>query len=251
MLRDLSTDRPDQTESPYTVDAGHLQVEMDMSFFSRDEHNPELEDMREDTLLIAATNFRIGLLSNFELNFIFEPYVNVDSENRSGGVNDERKGFGDVTVRAKVNFWGNDGGKTAFAVLPSLKIPTNSGKVGNNDIEGGVIFPFALELGERISLGTHFGLDFVRNDPGDADKYSTDFVFSAALGIDLGGGLGCYLETFNAINSAGGSDNWTSSFDFGFTYLLNPDLQLDAGVNLGVTRIADDINVFVGLSRRW
>src|SRR5688572_5942243 len=27
-MREMSTDRPDQTESPYTVDAGHVQVEM-------------------------------------------------------------------------------------------------------------------------------------------------------------------------------------------------------------------------------
>ena len=29
LLRDLSTDRPDLTESPYTVDAGHFQIETD------------------------------------------------------------------------------------------------------------------------------------------------------------------------------------------------------------------------------
>jgi hypothetical protein len=30
-MRTLSTDRPDKTESPYTVDAGHFQVEMDFA----------------------------------------------------------------------------------------------------------------------------------------------------------------------------------------------------------------------------
>src|SRR5262245_66185319 len=30
LMREMSTDRPDQTESPYTVDAGHFQVEMDL-----------------------------------------------------------------------------------------------------------------------------------------------------------------------------------------------------------------------------
>ena len=30
LMRELSTDRPDKTESPYTVDAGHLQIEVDL-----------------------------------------------------------------------------------------------------------------------------------------------------------------------------------------------------------------------------
>ena len=35
-LRPLSTDRPDTTESAYTVDAGHFQFEMEMAAFTRD-----------------------------------------------------------------------------------------------------------------------------------------------------------------------------------------------------------------------
>jgi hypothetical protein len=37
-MREMSTDRPDQTESAYTVDAGHFQVEMDLvsAMFDRD-----------------------------------------------------------------------------------------------------------------------------------------------------------------------------------------------------------------------
>ena len=29
-MREMSTDRPDKTESPYTVDAGHFQIESDL-----------------------------------------------------------------------------------------------------------------------------------------------------------------------------------------------------------------------------
>jgi len=30
LMREMATDRPDKTESAYTVDAGHFQVEMDL-----------------------------------------------------------------------------------------------------------------------------------------------------------------------------------------------------------------------------
>src|ERR1700690_3325848 len=34
LMRDLSPDRPDGTESPFTVDAGHYQLEMDFANFT-------------------------------------------------------------------------------------------------------------------------------------------------------------------------------------------------------------------------
>ena len=38
---------------------------------------------------------------------------------------------------------------------------------------------------------------------------------------------------------------------FGFTYGIGPNIQLNAGMNVGVTRSADDLNPFVGLSVRF
>jgi hypothetical protein len=51
--------------------------------------------------------------------------------------------------------------------------------------------------------------------------------------------------------SAAGDADWIGTFDFGFTCGVTPNLQLDAGLNVGVTRSADDLNPFVGLSVRY
>jgi long-subunit fatty acid transport protein len=45
--------------------------------------------------------------------------------------------------------------------------------------------------------------------------------------------------------------DWIGTFDFGATYKLTPNIQLDAGLNLGLTRSADDANPFVGLTVRY
>jgi outer membrane putative beta-barrel porin/alpha-amylase len=37
----------------------------------------------------------------------------------------------------------------------------------------------------------------------------------------------------------------------GLTYWLSDNLQLNAGVNIGLTRAADDYNPFVGLAWRF
>ena len=37
LMRDMDTDRPDTTESPYTVDAGHVQIEFSLTEYARDD----------------------------------------------------------------------------------------------------------------------------------------------------------------------------------------------------------------------
>jgi long-subunit fatty acid transport protein len=44
---------------------------------------------------------------------------------------------------------------------------------------------------------------------------------------------------------------WVGTVDAGLTYRLTGNLQFDAGVNLGVTDAADDINTFLGLAWRF
>ena len=51
------------------------------------------------------------------------------------------------------------------------------------------------------------------------------------------------------MSSRGGP--WVGTVDLGFTYALTSNVQLDAGVNAGVTRAAPDVNPFVGVSVRY
>ena len=61
--------------------------------------------------------------------------------------------------------------------------------------------------------------------------------------------LGGYVEFFSETSSRGGP--WVGTVDVGLTYGMTEDIQLDAGVNVGVTRAAEDVNPFVGLSVRF
>ena len=64
------------------------------------------------------------------------------------------------------------------------------------------------------------------------------------------GKLGGYVEFFSLVSAERGAD-WIGTVDAGLTYALTDDIQLDAGVNVGVTRAADDINLFFGISMRF
>ena len=146
LWREFSTDRPDKTETPFTVDAGRVTMEADLFVYTRDTNSPD--GTRTESFNYFVPNFKVGLLNNIDLQIIPEVY-NVVRTTPKGSPTQERSGFGDLTVRMKINFWGNDGGQTAFGMMPFIKFPTNQNNLGNNSIEGGIIFPLAIGLSDK------------------------------------------------------------------------------------------------------
>lgn len=241
-LRDMSTDRPDATESPYTVDAGRIQVEMDLVGYTYDRR----DGITTRAFDIMPFNLKIGLTNTADLQLVYDAYSRVRTS--GGGITDKETGFGDLTIRLKQNIWGNDGGKTAFAIMPFVKIPTNNIDGLNNDVEGGIIVPLAIDLGGGVGLGLMTEVDILRTE--DGRDYEPTFVNSAALGFELTDKWGMYVEAFVERSAEAGAET-VVTLNGGFTYAVNENLQLDAGANVGVTDAADDLKVFVGLSRRY
>lgn len=242
LMRELSTDRPDKTESPYTVDAGHFQIESDLVTYVYDREG----DIRLDDWTAAGLNLKAGLLSWMDLQVVIESYRHVRV--RENGTVFRASGFGDTTVRLKMNLWGNDGGTTAFALMPFVKFPTASEGLGNDAVEGGLILPLAISLPADWDMGLMFEVDF--NEDADERDHHAEFIQTITFSRDIVGKLGGYIEFFSQVSEEAGSD-WIATVDFGFTYAVSDDIQLDTGLNIGVTDAADDLNPFVGLTLRF
>ncbi|MFM8469127.1 MAG: transporter [Limisphaerales bacterium] len=246
-LREMATDRPDKTESPYTVDAGHFQIELDLATYAYDKHNPARDGTLIRTWNIAPMNLKVGLLNNVDAQFIIQPHTRVRTSDPTAGVTRQR-GFNDFITRVKFNLWGNDGGDTAFGLMPYIKLPTNQDQLGNRSVEGGLVAPLTVELPAGWSLGTMAQLDLTRDTR--SSGHHPELIASASFSHDIVGGLAGYAEFFQSLSLERGAP-WVATVDFGLTYALTKNLQLDAGINLGVSRAADDWNPFVGISWRF
>jgi hypothetical protein len=232
LMRPMSTDRPDRTESPFTVDAGHVQIEMDIANWTR--------DRSDDSFIFGGTNLKFGLLHNVDIQFVFGGHQSIE---------DGTDGVGDLETRLKINLWGNDGGKTAFAVMPFVKWPTASDGVGDNDsIEGGVIFPLAIELSESVGLGLMYEIDILKDS--DGSGYHADHVATATVGFDLTEKLGMYLEAAAEFPSKKEGD-FAAIASVGWTFSPTENLQWDLGANFGLNNAAPDFDPFLGLSVRF
>lgn len=240
-LRDLTTDRPDTTESPFTIDAGHVQVETTIFGYSRTQG--DANGNHAESFEFATTNLRIGLTSAFELNVVVHPF----GISAPGGGVARQQGIGAIDGRAKLNLIGNDGSKVALALLPYVSIPTDrSNGVSPRYAEFGLLVPLAFDLGGRFGLGLNAGINARRDGP--ADPYRVYGVATASLAMSWNDRLGSYYEV--AVE-AGGNQPAATSLNTGITWLAGDNLQLDAGTQFGVSGDAAQVGPFIGFSLRF
>jgi hypothetical protein len=250
LLRELTTDRPDTTESPFTVDAGRIQVEANVLGYARS--RPDQDGTATDGYEIGTTNIRIGLTSYAEFNLVWQPLGVVRTREVDPANAFRQSGIGGVDLRAKVNLWGNDTFEktgSALALLPYVTLPTDRHNgISPEFVEGGLILPYAMKLPAKFGLGLNGGVAWIKSEVGAG--YHAEYLASASLAYEWSEKLGTYYEVaarFNAHDPRGD----VVVLGSGLTVKLDKNLQLDAGVNVGVTSAADRINPFVGVSRRF
>jgi len=248
LMREMSADRPDVTETPYTVDAGHFQLEMDVLRYSYDRHTSARDQVRTETVGIAPMILKLGILNSVDLELGISPYNSIRTHDFASGTVTYDRGFGDLVPRVKFNILGNDGGKVAVALLPSVKIPTSQDNIGNDSVEGGLTVPIAIDLAYGFDLGTDISVSMLRDNSGDG--YHAEFLNTLTLARDISGPVAMYVEFVSGL-SLEQSAPWTATFNTGLTYQLSPDIRLDGGINIGLTRSAEDLTPFFGITWRF
>jgi len=242
-MREFSPDRPDKTESPYTVDAGHFQLETDFANYTDTKQSGE----HTKAWQVGDFNLKAGLLNNVDIQLAYDSYLNVQTKARTGE-STRVSGWGNLTARLKVNLWGDDGGTTAFALLPYVKFPTSTGNLGNNAVEGGMILPLAVKLPWDFDLGCETAVGVWQNTADD--NYHEDFIHSVTVDHQLIEKLSGYVEFFSDLSTERHA-GWIATVDIGLEFLVTENMQLDCGCNFGITRAADDYNPFAGITVRF
>jgi hypothetical protein len=232
-LREMATDRPDVTESPITVDAGHMQVELSFLQYTR--------DARSDGYDLLPTNFKIGLTNSADLQLVLQPYF----IGRAPGADVD--GPGDSQVRLKWNLFGNDRGPIALALMPFVSLPTGSRGVGAEHLEGGLIIPARLDLLNEFDLGLMVEFDIVRDSQNEG--YRLDVLHTVALGRPVVGPIGAFAEYVGVMPMENGQP-YLAFVGGGVTYCVSRDIQLDLAIQMGLVEPAEDFGVRAGVSFR-
>jgi Putative MetA-pathway of phenol degradation len=236
--RPLSTDRPDRTESPYSVPKGWLQVESDI--LTQGQFNISGETITGTSVM--AFNAKYGIARNLDVQLLFAPWVRLRTEH-TGIPDDESSGTGPAGLRLKYNLAGNDTPGPAMALLPFAYVPTRGDAIFDA-VTWGMVAPVSIDLGGDRAMSAMAGALRLNNE-------DTWVIGSVSLGTPIVGDFAGFLEIYVA--RAGFSDDALddTTFDAGITFAPNPDWQFDTGVYYGITSTTEDWRVFVGASARF
>lgn len=253
-LREIETERPSKSDGANTVNPGHVQVETSLVSYDKNKDCDSGSCSKSTSISFAdGTNIRLGLTQNSEVQLIVSPYAKqkITVDNYS---HDEAEGFGDSTVRFKYSFSGNEGEQVGLAIIPFIKMPSNQNGLGNNDVEGGVGLPFYFDLDGDWIIGGMTQVNFLK-DQGSARSYRNAYYNAYANTIylykTLADKLVGYAEyyTYKAdISNSAINARVKATADFGLIYSVSNRWQIDMGANFGLTKAADDLNIFLGSS---
>ncbi len=228
------------TESPYSVDPGHVQIEMDLGVTTHDREGRT----RTDGLNLAASNIRLGLLPRVDFQIVLVP-LTMQRERVERGSNTTAVGFGDTTLRLKVNLFGNDGGNVALGILPFVSLRTASrAALRAPRSEFGLALPLAAALPFDIGLGAMPQVQLV---VGQSGGYVPQFVETFTLGHAIAGDLAGFGEIASTMVVDHGAHP-NLELHGGLTLAVGDSVQLDCGLFAKVAGPGDDLLAFLGLT---
>ena len=254
----ISTGRPSFSGGTGTTSVGRVVVENGFSS-TRANDGERINDFPESLI-------RIGTGKNTELRLGVPNYL---SANRSDS------GFGDGSLAFRYRFYQNKATKTTASITPSITLAAGNRRFGSPNLDPVVTFAVARQFSQRVNASANlifrapskFGGR--SNDGGSSDgsggsgsgsgssgisndsintKRNFTVTPSAVVSYSLTPKVGVFLDSYTVLPSRGSS---SSVVDFGTTYLLTNDIQLDASAGFGVGGAAPDNFVGAGVSFRF
>ena len=244
-LRSLTTDRPTKSNVPITVDAGHFQVESDLVSYTYDTFG----GTKTRTIQALDPVLKLGITNSIDAEVQLGGYQSIVAGDGMGGIA-RSHGFGDVTFRAKINFIGNDSGDLAIGAIPYVKAPSGVALISNGAVEGGVIIPIQYKLPADFQLLIVPEFDALKNAANSGRHANFVNLINISHAVPGITDLTVLAEFYSSVSAEKLSpDIYTA--DFALAYLVNPKLQLDVGVNIGLNQAAPAYQVYSGISFRF
>jgi len=247
--RDFCPDRPGIGTPACTMAPGQVAVEAGLGDWTltRDAAT------REDVFLTGDFLVRYGVADHAEVQVGWTSLGFSRSRDRTaggaaGGV-DHRSGTGDVTLALRRNLASPDGSGFSAALMPFVSLPTGRQPIGAGDWGAGVRLPVSYELSDRWSLVTTTEVDAAV----DEDAHGRHLAFSEAAGLALKLGETLTATAEYQVTADHDPEGHSTAHLSGLSLGWQPadNLQLDLGANAGLDRDAPDVEVYVGIARRF
>jgi hypothetical protein len=229
-LRDFCADRPGLGTPACTLDPGHVQVELGLIDWTKDQ---------PDVLVAGDLLLRVGLGSHTEAQLGWTAFGHAAGRN----------GAGDVTLALRQNLLSPGGSGTTFAIMPYATLPTGGHTIGAGDWSAGVRVPFGFSLSPAVSVA--FTPDIEAAVDEDRNGRHLAYGGVAGIGAELGAEVSATAELSLTRDEDPAGHSTEALAGVSLAWMPTHNLQLDAGANLGLNQAAPDLELYAGISRRF
>jgi len=236
----ICTDRPAKANSVCTVPAGRFQLETGLIDWGR----TEASGVRSDLVTLGASYAKFGLSDRSDVEIGFTPLAELRT--KEAGTHSGASGSGDIVIRYKHRLSG-DNAKVQLGLVPFIKLPAAKPGIGNGKVEGGLAIPLSFSLGKAtMTLGPE--VDVLA----DADGHGRHAALVNLVNVSapVAPKLTAAIEIWSSFNLDPARAVKQASADAAWAYAVSNDLQLDLGVNVGLTSDTPDFEAYAGFSAR-
>jgi len=223
----IQTDRPDQTECPFTVPVRHFQMETGFSF---ERINKEDKSFAHPSVL-----YKYGISNFVELRLITEFITEKIRGKNTGGLQP-------VTLGFKTNIAKEKGLLPVISFIGHLTIPFfATQKFKATYYAPAFRFTMQHTLSKKLSLGYNLGAEW------DGETAIPAFIYTVTTGYAISDKVGTYAELYGFAPQKSTADH---RFDCGISYLLKTNMLIDISGGFGLTGNAPDYYGALGFSFR-
>lgn len=240
-VRELATDRPGLgSDAPITVPKGYLQVEAGFQM-DKDRFQTGTIEVQETLWSYPTTLLRYGILDNWEFRLSFDALF-LQRRRQGSSLSQQFQGLTPLTLGSKVMITEEEG----WLPYMSLQFGLTLASTGSNAFKTTYSQPTITwlmtksvtdNLGVTVNLGAGWG------DDSPAAIYS----YAVSMDMSLPGNLGTFLEFYGDLPELGSNAH---AVNYGLTYLLLENLQLDVSSGVGLVDEATDYFIGLGISGR-
>ncbi len=243
--RDLCPTRPGLGTAPCIVDPGYFFVELGLVDWSLVDTSQD----RTDTILTGDVLVRYGLTDASELQFGWESFGHVRRRDRSSSTVERSSGIGDATVGFKYGLRNPDGRGMSVAIQAFATLPIGGQAIGSGDWAAGVLLPTSWDLTDNLQLQITPELD--ANVDEDRNGRHLTLGAVAGLGIKVSDAMSLTIEgsLFRDRDPSGHITEALAALSL--AWQSGEDTQFDIGTNVGLNGDSPDLQLYLGVSRRF
>lgn len=249
----ISTDRPDQTESPDIVPSKYVQFETGFSYeelrfdiqFDEFLELPGVYKASISTFSTPDLLVRYGLRNNLELRLgtsFTSTTESIDPPIPSGEYS--HSDFGPIMIGGKLKLGDEKELLPAASLLVEIEMPALTNKNSNSYFNPAIKLCFSNELNRVLDLSYNLGIQI----DNEGSKAQTTGIYTVSLGLSLSNRVGMFTEIYGFIPFSGGDAY--HYVDAGFTYLVNNNTQLDISGGYDLRDHLTDYFIAAGVSFR-